>query len=773
MTSAIKAALFAGVALCGGWPTAALAQSGSQSGAPAPSSAGSASVSDDDIVVTARRREERLQDVPVAVTAFSSAELAQRSTRDIVDLGGIAPNLQIGMGGRGGSVAVITLRGQENVGTAFTNDPAVGIYFDEVYLGRSAGSLLTSIQDMAGVQVLRGPQGTLFGRNNTGGAILLTPNRPNLSEVEGSADVTVGRFNRFEVGGVIDLPIVEGKLGIRASVLRTRQDGFGRSVTTGFDRYGNAHSDSGRVGLRWKPSDSVTFDVTYDKNRVRDAGQMNAPLGLNAANFYLPVGLGFYETRSGLPGRNEADIEGIAFRSEVQINPDLTLKTIIGGRRLRTLYDQDVENGPLESGPSALDVRNFAKQHQWTAEVQLSGTALRDATPWLNSVSFTGGFFYFYETGNDGSIRPPTATLLKTGQTAQNFVTNRSAAGYLQVETNSYDKVFVTLGTRYTRDHRDLTIRNVRFNTALNAPACNLAALPASTPVDLCFQSGNNAFHYFSYTAGVRYQFSRDANLYFKYDKAQRSGGLDDTPVSIESFAPEIVNSFEVGAKLDLLDRRLRTNFALFSGTISNLQRNATIQLPGITPFSSVYNAAKGKIRGAEAEITAKPADGLTIAGTIGYIDAFYKEFSDPRPTAPAILGPSGQVLQPATVNGGDISNYKFTNTPKWTYSITGTYEVDLSDIGSLLFRADYTYRSHIFFQTFNIPGVEQDGYGLLNGRVQLDLARSPVGTGTSIAVFGRNLTGKKYDIFGSETLGGYATRGRPREWGAQLSVKF
>jgi len=217
----------------------------------------------------------------------------------------------------------------------------------------------------------------------------------------------------------------------------------------------------------------------------------------------------------------------------------------------------------------------------------------------------------------------------------------------------------------------------------------------------------------------------------------------------------------------------LRTNFAVFSGTISNLQRNATIQLPGITPFSSVYNAAKGKIRGAEAEITAKPADGLTIAGTIGYIDAFYKEFSDPRPTAPAILGPSGQVLQPATVNGGDISNYKFTNTPKWTYSITGTYEVDLSDIGSLLFRADYTYRSHIFFQTFNIPGVEQDGYGLLNGRVQLDLARSPVGTGTSIAVFGRNLTGKKYDIFGSETLGGYATRGRPREWGAQLSVKF
>jgi len=217
----------------------------------------------------------------------------------------------------------------------------------------------------------------------------------------------------------------------------------------------------------------------------------------------------------------------------------------------------------------------------------------------------------------------------------------------------------------------------------------------------------------------------------------------------------------------------VRTNIALFSASISNLQRNATIQLPGLAPFSSVYNAAKGKIRGAEAEITAKLVDGLTIGGTLGYIDAFYKEFSDPRPNAAAIVGPSGQILQPATVNGSDISNYKFTSTPKWTYSLTASYEVDLSDIGSLLFRTDYVYRSHTFFQTFNIPGVEQDGYGLLSGRIQLDLARSPLGNGMSIAVFGRNLTAEKYNTFATETLGGAASRGRPREWGAQFRLTF
>lgn len=716
-----------------------------------------------DIIVTARRRTESMQSVPVAVTAITPQELERRSARDIVDLASVAPNLQIGQSSRGGSVANVNLRGQENTGGALTNDPAVGIYFDEVYLGRSAGSLLSSIQDMASVQVLRGPQGTLFGRNNTGGAIVLTPNRPGLEGFHGSVNFSYGSFDRFEYGGVIDIPLVEDKLGVRASFTGVRQDGIGRSLFTGIDDFGNRHRDSGRIAVRWKPSDTATIDFTYDRTRVREAGPMTAPLGLTAGTAALPIGLRYYENRASVTPLSNADVKGYTLRGEFEMAPDMNLKVILGRRLLSTVQDNDLENGPAVTGS---DPRQAATQNQWTAEVQLSGTTLQDAADWLNALNYTAGIFYFDERGTDSSQVPNISTALVTGRTLQNFAQNRSAAGYVQVESQHFDKLFLTFGTRYTKDDRDLRIRTT------NNGVCSLLALPAGTPIPVCFQTGSASFDYFSFATGVRYQFSQNANIYLKYDKAQRAGGLDDTPTSIEAFQPEVVNSFELGAKLDLLERRLRLNLALFNARIDNVQRVSLLVASGV-PYASVFNAAKSTTRGVEAEVTAVPVDGLTLSGSFGYNDAHYNRFRDPRPSSAAVVV-NGVVTQPAVVNGADISSFKFPNTPKFTWSLSGTYEAPIEGIGSLLLRADYSHRSHVFFDTFNNPYVAQKAYGILNGRIQLDLDPTLIGTGVSVALYGRNLTNTKFSTYGSTAAGGFLIRAdQRRAYGVEVKALF
>src|SRR5690606_6791397 len=377
-------------------------------------------------------------------------------------------------------------------------------------------------------------------------------------------------------------------------------------------------------------ADFATIDFTYDSTLIDEAGPLTAPLGLNAATFNLPNGLGFYETRAGVIPTSDAGIDGYTLRGEFEINPDLAVKAIIGRRILSTGMDIDIDNDPrgtVQNPTGGTDTFQYAHQSQWTFETQVAGTTLRDVTPWITSVDFTGGFFYFTETGTDNSQVPNTSAALTAGRTLQNFATNNSAAGYVQAEINSNDRLFFTGGARYTKDRRELRIR-----TALNG-ACALSALPPGTPISVCFQSGEADFDYWSFTAGVRYQISPDANVYFKYDKGQRAGGLDDTPRTIEPFFPEVVDSYEAGLKADFFDRRLRTNAAVFFANIDNVQRSTLLVDPLGNPYSSVFNAATSETKGLELEVTAIPVRGLTLQGTLGLIDAKYTEFTDPRPT--------------------------------------------------------------------------------------------------------------------------------------------
>ena len=703
-----------------------------------------------DIVVTARRRAESLQNVPVAVTAISATELETRSVTRLEEVAQIAPGLNIGQSSRGASTALVSLRGQENTQNAITNDPAVGIYFDEVYIGRSAGALISALDDMAAVQILRGPQGTLFGRNNTGGAILLTPNRPDLDETSAEVAATFGSYDRSEYRGVLNLPVVEGVLAVRGSYRRTRQDGYGRSVTTGIDSFGNVHRENGRIALRFTPSEIATFDFTYDFSDVDETGPAVQSLGS------FP-GLDFYDNRlSVVDPINRVHVDGYTFRAEIQPTDDLNIKAIIGRRLIDGLLQSDFDGGPVR----AVDYQNFLRQSQWTAELQASGKTLQNAASWLREVNYTAGFFYFTESGIDGQALPVPVPADRTlaGRYLSNDADNSSAAGYLQIETNHFDRLFVTLGGRYTKDKRKVTV------SSLAAGNCALLALPPGTPASVCFQTGDASFGYWSYSFGGRFQFTPDLNVYLKYDKGQRAGGLDDSPTTIDPFRPEAVKSLELGAKASLFDRRLRVNLALYHSKINDLQRSATLSDPSGRPYASVFNAAKARVRGIELEATAVPLDGLTLSGSYGLTDADYLDFIDPRP------GPT---------RGADISSLPFPNTPRTTYGLSASYQASVADLGVLNLRVDYSHKSRISFDTFGNARAVQNPYGLVNGRIQFDFAGNRTWKGLTVAAFVRNLTNKKYHNWGAGATipgipdAGLLVKGDPRMFGVEGKLSF
>lgn len=689
-----------------------------------------------DIIVTARRRAESIQKVPVAVTAVTSAELEARSTGNIAEVASFTPNLRFSEASRGGVISNVTLRGQTNVNNTIANDPAVGIYFDEVYVARSAGALFTAVQDMESVEVLRGNQGTLFGRNSTGGAILLTPKRPNLDEIEGSAQISYANNDRREFGGILSVPIVQGKLAVRGSYLSTKRDGLGRSVTNGVGGYGNRDRQSGRISLRWQPIDDLTFDVTYDTSRVDEVG---AP----SRNLLQPVpsGIRYYDTLSAIADPlTFAKVEGYAFRGVYQVAPQLELKAIVGYRKVRFDNNRDVDGLPIVT----VDSRLLGNQDQTTAELQASGDFDIGAAA-LQRISYVGGFYYFTEKGLDRSITPLSAA---TPRISSNNGKNDSIAGFGQVDLQFTDSLSAFAGIRRTRDKRELTVSSMTNNI------CTLAGNPPG-----CFFFGANKFSYWSWNLGGRFAVTDTINLYVRASKGQRSGGLDDTPTNIASFEPERLQDYEIGIKADLFDRRLRANIALFTGNYDNVQRTVLLVDPNNVPYSSVFNAAKARVRGIEAETTIQPIDILRFSGSLGYTDAEYKTFTDTRP---------GPTL------GSDASGNRFSQVPKWTYSLSGDLNIP-TEIGRFQARVDYNWQSRVYFEVFNTAALQQKGYGLLNSRISF----TPDVTGglePEISVFAKNIGNTRYNVDGVSFAGGNAVVFRntePRTYGVELKVRF
>ncbi|HVW67885.1 MAG TPA: TonB-dependent receptor [Steroidobacteraceae bacterium] len=700
-----------------------------------------------EIVVTARKREENLQQVPVSITAVTTDELKQRSIESLQDLGMSTPNVSFyNMGQANRSAGLIYIRGIGQSDPVVTNDPGVGVYLDGVYFGVMQGLDLDML-DVSRVEVLRGPQGTLFGKNTIGGAINIVSARPSLDAVSGDAQVTVGDYGRIDGTARVNVPILADTLALSVSGASHNAAGFGHSLATG-QGMGNTNSQAGRVELLFRPSESLDVIAAADRTRVREQGAvikllatqqsplvgvLNMVSGTPYDNRWLTAGdFTNYSTGSNL---SNADISGESLTATWRL-PTMTLQSISSYRANDNSRGIDPDGSPLQ----LIDETGQVRQHQFSQELQLSGISLSDRLNWV------AGLYYFSESAAENdtdlvftALRNPIGLDLsfQTNITAD----NKSYAAYSQGTYTLTDQLRLTAGLRETHEQKSGTLS--RWS-------------PFSADVLIPYTTKSASWNAFSPRLSLEDQITRDVMLYVSAANGFKSGGFNgraSASAGFQAYSPEKVWTFETGLRSSLLDRRLRLNATAYYSLYQDIQFTIIEGSAGGTPVTNVGNAAKARITGGELEIDAVPISRLTLTAALGLTDPKYT-----RVDANAA---------PITVNS------HFQETPKTTATFSAEYTWPVANAMELLTRADYAYRSTAYLDAENSPIVTQHGYGLLNGRVTL---RSPSQT-WSVAAFGTNLTNKHYFTGGTDFLPslGFAEvqMAAPRMWGATVEYRF
>lgn len=707
-----------------------------------------------DIIVTARRRDERLQDVPISVAVFTGVDTEAKSLRNVQDLTTFTPNISFANGttrGKGAGSLFIRGIGQPNTDTNF--QPGVGMYQDGIYVASMQGMNL-DLLDTERVEVLRGPQGTLFGMNTIGGAVNVVTKRPT-DEFEGSLEGTLGRFDRREGKVRLNVPIVPGLLNARFAGSIQKADGFAKRIdfVTGrkIDDQGSTDRIAGRALFNLKPSD--TFDVLFsiDGMRVRET---NTPFQIfNISTGALRTLLNTQLAARGLPlfgtnfvtndpfvsygtGLNNYDVDAwnASLIATWDFADNMQLKSLTGYRDLKVDSGNDFDASPYILGEQGV----VWNQHQISQEFQFNGNTNDKKLNWVL------GLFYIHQVSMDvrQNLFGQTAWDLggtpdTTGLGRQNMYGDDYAI-FGQATYAITEKLNLTLGGRYSKNKRRLVSDNRRGNTGV---------------VTFPFVSGKGSWGAFSGTAALDYHFSEDFMVYGNVGRGFKGGIPEQSNQNQPEVKPEYATSYEIGFKVQALDRKVQLNFAAFHTDYNDQQFFVSrIDNLGITR-SFVANAAKSRIRGLEGDLTVRPMEGLTLSGSLGHTDARYLAIG------------AGLPITTAT---------KFLETPKWTYTLSGEYIADLGNAGTLTPRIDYGYRSALEHDLVNRPTGRQPGYGLLNARLTYQTADEA----WSLSVFGTNLTNKIYTVgalttatatFGYDDL----QYGRPREWGATLRYSF
>ena len=740
-----------------------------------PAATGPASVGLADIIVTARKTAENLQTVPVAVTSVSGADMARQSIRSLSDIQTTAPNLRIRPSNANPSSALVTIRGQSQNDTVATLDPAVGTYVDGVYWARSVG-LNVNVVDIATAEILRGPQGTLFGRNTTGGAINITTNAPRLDRWEGSAAATIGNYGTLNLAGVLNVPL-GSTLSVRFAAQHAGNDGFGRNIRDG-RRTDNIRTSTLRGKLLWQPGSMFDLTLGYERFQLDGTGpgqklvfaSATSPAntvirlqsgGTDTLANYLYTGTDLY--------RSNVDSLVPAYALTRTAYATANLRTGIGDFKAtgawRTVYNRytlDFDGTPYQIGTSNPTV---ADTTQWSGELQWTNTLFD------GRLKYIAGYYYFDEHGTDQSTTYVLAALNPVNNPNRPYgrIGAVSNAGYGQATLKITDALSVTGGLRYTDDRKSFSSRTRNgFDTAISR--CLVPTIVRPDP-NVCYGVFPELkYNKINYLATVDYRFTRDIFAYARTASGYRGGGYNlrgaVNPVvgplgTYTPFGPETVTDYEIGLKSELFDRHVRLNIALFYDKFNDVQRTTVIGTPTGSVATYATNAAKATVKGIEVEAIIIPVEHAQLGFNGGYTDAGYERYQDP------ILG--------------DLKDADFPNTPKYTASVYGQYIMPLA-FGDLLVRADYNYTSRVNFTgaPANVGGVplafytSQKGYGLLNLRAGVTLADGML----EIAAFGTNVLGKKYTVSAHEfvTSGlGLVNRipGRPATFGVDLKVNF
>jgi len=771
----------------------------------------------EEVVVTARRREESLQTVPVAVTAVSGETLAQKNVDTVQDLVLVTPSLTT-TGVFSNTHVNFSLRGRSAENNTFGNVQPVEVYFADV---AQMAAPLAQFYDIDSVQVLRGPQGTLFGRASNGGAILFAPKKPG-DVLEGFVTAQVGNYNDRELEAAISIPIIADKLSIRLSGNLIRRDGYTKILNQGNFDLDDRHSDAFRVSVSAQPTSWLSNDLVYDYVDVdQHTGSvflLAARPGRAASSLFNPAFPGFVNflaqnpDLAAIPGVSgglqtylptvqaighrklylDTPASTLIFQNTVNVWSNTTrfdlgwatLKNILGYQRERRAggYNADGAPFPILGGynPGVLPNGLILKRHQWSNEVQLLGSAWNDRVQWL-----VGGYYQDLEDEIPGNTYFGAAfTITGAGATwAPTQFDKKSRAIFTQETLKITDRLSVTGGYRRTWDENDFRQFSIRTPLSLRGQAsgpafCQAPTIPANfnTPQCLALAStiksnGDN------WTLSADYKWTDEVFTYATATHGYRAGGINTTSTipALRPFGTEKITQYEVGLKtqLRLGDMPTRFNVAAYQQDLKNAQVGFLVFNPARnSPEGITLNAPKATVRGVEIEAEVVFNEYFRLSGFYDYTDAKYDEFGLPNlvvdPTAPGGV---------RVTSFTDVSNNPFPNTPKSHMGATAQVFLPVpDDLGQLSASLTYYRQSKFTFatDTVNEPEAVAPAYSLWNAQVQW---RSAFGRPIDVTAFVKNL-GNEYYLrggIGLQTQIGITqvTPGEPRTYGVQVRYRF
>jgi iron complex outermembrane recepter protein len=740
-----------------------------------------AAQNEEEIVVTARRVEERLQDAPLAVTVTSAAQLEQKGAENIGALAGAVPNLNIVQGRGSNSSANVFIRGVGQPDALATFDPGVGIYVDDVYISRIRGALF-DVYDIGRIEVLRGPQGTLYGKNTIGGAIKIISKRPT-DTPEASATITGGEFNTLEGRARLAGPLIEGKLRGSLSAYAATRDGYVDDPVTGAS-YNDKSTRAARGALYWTPNNAVdvVFNIDYtQEDPGLTVGKFENTLfrtdfTLGRVTLATPAAGDFnYRARTtpGLP--NSQELEHLGGGVTATFKDAWTLKSISAARKLKSRDFIDIDGTQFELGDVFVGVDQDQVSQEFQALYDGQGfrmvAGLYGLRESLDSRQTAFGDDLFSFGGVPIRFERPITDSQMT----------KSYAGFIQGEWDLSDQVKLAVGLRSTRDTKEY----FRFTTTVSTFAAGpFAGLPVAgldarvAPILLQTFRDKKSWDDLSPAATLTWTPNQDLTLYAKIAKGFKSGGFNgraNGALDPRVFNPERILSYEGGAKMSLLDGKLTANAAVFFNTYEDFQARVS-RGDTLTAQFGVINAGEMEQQGAELELTFRPINPLTLSAQFGYLDAKYTKFVDPQ----------GRFLATtlALANPGRFEDRSWQTpafSPEWTSRLAANYKLDLGGAGSVNLFADAAYKGETALAVDNadlitrmrFAGMFQESYWLLNARA----AWSDSSDRFTVALIGRNLSDEKYRTDAQEfsSVAGIRTSywGAPRTVLVSLGAKF
>lgn len=744
------------------------------------------------IVVTARKREENVQDAPLSISAFSGDSLAVRGVTSISEVSNLSPNINYqnnpGSGGSS-SVASVYIRGIGQRDFLGTIDNGVGFYIDDIVVGRTVGAVV-DLYDIDRVEVLRGPQGTLFGRNNIGGALKLHLKKP-ADEFGGKVELQYGTDNLFRAKGSVDIPLND-VISTKFSGIYVRQDGYVDRPAGG--DLGNKNTFALRGAVKFEPSSDLEINIAAEYSEDDDNGPA---FTLVTAGALVPDGFaGFYNnvvdpTNCAYPGglfdttgtcyndqfvsdtqnfgTGETYSRTKVFNAKLDIewflNDEVTLRSITGYRDLTADFARDSDASPLP----IVNFFDTFESEQFTQEFNLSAELFDGA------VDFVTGLYYYKETGENINLLQFTIADFQSGAAFG----SESYAGYGQATWHITDRLDLTVGGRYTYEEKtfnpdQIVLQNLigipyldnAGNCVLQDEGANLGAgtpglittIPAAAcPVRILPEGEvSRETKEFTPMVNLAYKATDDLLLYGTYSQGFRSGGFvqrifPPLPV-VPQFEPEFVDSYEVGAKFTSLDGKFTLNGALFYTDYTAIQ--VRTEVPGfVGQFED--NVGNAEIKGLELEARISPSDTFFVELSYGYTDASYTSID----------------VDPPLVSTVTVDN-SFDHVPKHSVTFGVSKLIELGDAGTLTGRFDGSYKTGFANDPDNSPEIFTPDVTLLNA----SLRWQDVDERFAVAISGKNLTNRKYITSGelADSIGvGEVVLDRGRQFSITASMNF